>query len=212
MAPSLTLHNQDRDATLMRQAMRRPVHSLHRALPWVHALFSLRGCTSVGAWPRVWGHVRIENRGEITIGERIRIRAVPWATELVSIEGGRLVIGDSTFINAGTSICAAELVSIGSQCQIGPRVMILDTDFHVVGDANGHATPSPVVIEDLVWIGAGATILRGVHVGRGASIAAGSVVTKDVAAGAVVGGVPARVLRAADAANAPNVLEGRWQR
>ena len=90
--------------------------------------------------------------------------------------------------------------------------MILDTDFHVVGDANGHATPSPVVIEDLVWIGAGATILRGVHVGRGASIAAGSVVTKDVAAGAVVGGVPARVLRAADAANAPNVVEGRWQR
>jgi maltose O-acetyltransferase len=161
----------------------------------------------------VWGHVRIENKGEIKLGERIRIRAVPWATELVSIAGGRLEIGDSTFINAGVSICAAELVSIGSRCQIGPRVMIIDTDFHVAGDADGHAVPSPVVIEDLVWIGAGAMVLRGVHIGRGASIAAGSVVTRDVAPGVVVGGVPARVLHAAGSGDGTsNVVEGTWPR
>ena len=52
-----------------------------------------------------------------------------------------------------------------------------------------------IVVEDDVWIGYGATILSGVHIGRGAVIAAGAVVTKDVDAYAIVGGIPARILR-----------------
>jgi acetyltransferase-like isoleucine patch superfamily enzyme len=212
MASPLTITSRSGKADLIGQLMRRPVHSVHRALPWLHALFALRGCTQVGAWPRLWGHVRIENRGEIRLGERIRIRAVPWATELASIEGGRLLIGDGTFINAGTSICAAELVSIGNRCHLGPRVLIMDTDFHVVGGSNAQARPKPIVIDDLVWIGAGVTVLKGVHIGQAASIAAGSVVTRDVEPGTVVGGVPARLIRSPAASSSPeHEVEAIWR-
>jgi acetyltransferase-like isoleucine patch superfamily enzyme len=135
------------------------------------------------------------NLGDIVVGDRVQIRAVPWATELVSLPGGRLEIGDGTFINSGVSLCAGDLVRIGSRCQIGPRVMIVDNDFHVPGDPLSRPESRPVVLEDLVWLGAGAMVLKGVHIGRAATVAAGSVVTKDVPAGAVVGGVPAKLIR-----------------
>ena len=173
-------------------ALRHPFDSLERGIPWIRAQVALRRCTSVGPLPRVWGRVRVENMGEIVIGDRVQIRAVPWVSELVSLPGGRLEIGDGTFINAAVSICAGELVRIGSRCQIGPRVMILDNDFHVPGDPLTRPESRPVVLEDLVWLGAGVMVLKGVHIGRAATVAAGSVVTRDVPPGAVVGGVPAR--------------------
>ena len=173
-------------------ALRHPLDSLERGIPWIRAMVALRSCTSVGPLPRVWGRVRVENMGVIVIGERVQIRAVPWVSELVSLPGGRLEIGDGTFINAAVSICAGELVRIGSRCQIGPRVMIVDNDFHVPGDPLTRPESRPVVLEDLVWLGAGVMVLKGVHIGRAATVAAGSVVTRDVPPGAVVGGVPAR--------------------
>jgi maltose O-acetyltransferase len=173
-------------------ALRHPLDSLERGIPWIRAMVALRRCTSVGRLPRVWGRVRVENMGEIVIGERVQIRAVPWVSELVSLPGGRLEIGDGTFINAAVSICAGELVRIGSRCQIGPRVMIVDNDFHVPGDPLTRPESRPVVLEDLVWLGAGVMVLKGVKIGRAATVAAGSVVTRDVPPGAVVGGVPAR--------------------
>jgi maltose O-acetyltransferase len=176
-------------------ALLHPLDSLERGIPWVKARIALRRCTSVGMRPRVWGRVRIENLGEIVIGERVQIRAVPWVSELVSLPGGRLEIGDGTFINAGISICAGELVRIGSRCQIGPRVMIVDNDFHVPGDPLTRPESRPVILEDLVWLGAGVMVLKGVHIGRAATVAAGSVVTRDVPPGAIVGGVPARLIR-----------------
>ena len=169
-----------------------PRRHLPQALAWLSALVQLRACTSVGVRPRVWGRVRIENGGAIVIGDRILIRAIPWATELASLAGGTLSIGDGTFINAGVSISACSSVTIGSRCQIGPRVLIMDNDFHVAGDLLSRPQSKPVVLEDRVWVGAGAIILKGVRVGIGASIGAGSVVTRDVAPGAVVAGIPAR--------------------
>ena len=56
----------------------------------------------------------------------------------------------------------------------------------------GNLISKPIVIEDRVWCGANVTITKGVHIGTGAVIAAGAVITKDVPAGALVGGVPAR--------------------
>ena len=55
--------------------------------------------------------------------------------------------------------------------------------------------PAPIVVKDNVWIGAHATILAGVTIGENAVVAAGAVVTKDVPANTIVGGVPARVLK-----------------
>jgi maltose O-acetyltransferase len=74
---------------------------------------------------------------------------------------------------------------------ISPDVTIL-TAQHLHDDATFALTSRPVVVEDHVWIGTRATILPGVTVGRGAVVATGSVVTKDVAPLDIVGGVPAR--------------------
>lgn len=180
------------DPALLRALVARPRRYVPDAMAWLAALAQLRGCTSVGLRPRAWGRVRVQNEGRIVIGDRVRIRAVPWATELAALSGGSLEIGDGVFINSGVSISACKSVTIGSNCQIGPRVLIMDNDFHVAGDPLRQPQSGPVVLEDHVWIGAGAIVLKGVRIGRRASIGAGSVVTRDVAADAVVAGSPAR--------------------
>lgn len=149
----------------------------------------------MGPMPRVWGHVRIENRGQISIGARIRIRAVPWDCELATGQGGLLEIGDGTFINAGVSIAAYGRVHIGSECEIGSGVLIMDNDFHVPGALSARPAARPVQIGDRVWIGARAIVLKGVTIGDAATIGAGSVVTSDVPPRTVVAGVPARIIR-----------------
>lgn len=198
MTDVLTRPDHKTGRRLLAAILRRPFRNLIRGLPCLRARIRLRACDTIGPWTRLWGPVRVQNMGTITLGERVQLRALPWAIELAALPGGRLEIGRGTFVNAGASLCAGELVRIGSRCQIGPRSMIVDTDFHVAGDALRRSRPSPVVLDDLVWVGAAAMVLKGVHVGRGATIAAGSVVTKDVPAGAMVAGVPARVIRTAE--------------
>ena len=102
-----------------------------------------------------------------------------------------MVIGDGTTFDGDQRVIAAQRVVIGLDCSIAWDVLIMDSDFHSI---NGEADTAPVTIGDHVWIGAGATILKGVTVGDGAMIAAGAVVTRDVPANASVAGVPARVL------------------
>ncbi len=88
-------------------------------------------------------------------------------------------------------------VVIGARVQIGPRVMfetINHGERYVPGKGRGGWT-KPIVVEDEVWIGAGAIITQGVTIGRGAVVAAGAVVTRDVEPYVIVGGVPAKVLK-----------------
>lgn len=101
-------------------------------------------------------------------------------------------IGNDTYINRRSEITCLDRVTIGGRCAISWDVLITDTDYHSLG---GSASVSPVWIGDHVWIGAKATILKGVAVGDGAVIAAGSVVTKDVPAASLAAGNPARVVR-----------------
>jgi len=74
-------------------------------------------------------------------------------------------------------------------------VTVLDCDYHGVDDRDGGGKCAPVIIEDDVWLGTRAIVLRGVRIGTGSVVAAGAVVTKDVAPHTLVGGVPARALR-----------------
>jgi len=161
-------------------------------LAWLRARIELRRCTQVGRLPQVWGRLRIDNGGQLVLHDRIRIRAIPWPTELATLPGGRLEIGTGTYINSGVSICACQSVVVGERCLIGPRVLIIDNDFHISGEATSFPASRPVVLEDEVWLGAGVIVLKGVRIGRGASVGAGSVVTRDVPAGTVVAGAPAR--------------------
>jgi acetyltransferase-like isoleucine patch superfamily enzyme len=84
---------------------------------------------------------------------------------------------------------------IGNNVAVGNYTLVMDTDFHAVGDHTKPGECSPVVIEDDVWLGARVTVLKGVHIGRGAVVAAGAVVTRDVPPYTLVGGVPAKVIR-----------------
>lgn len=91
-------------------------------------------------------------------------------------------------------------LEIGSDVMMGPDVMIFHAD-HAMSRKDipmrlqGDTVSKPVIIGDDVWIGARVIILKGVHIGRGAVIAAGAVVTKNIPEFAIVGGVPARVLK-----------------
>jgi acetyltransferase-like isoleucine patch superfamily enzyme len=98
------------------------------------------------------------------------------------------------YINNDVRIYCFTSIKIGENVAIAEDVIIRDSDNHPVN--NGHENISkPIVIGDKVWIGMRATILKGVTIGDGAIIAAGSVVTKDVAPGTLVGGVPAKLIK-----------------
>jgi acetyltransferase-like isoleucine patch superfamily enzyme len=107
--------------------------------------------------------------------------------------GGRLTIGTGTYLNRNTEVIAWREVSIGRDCMIGWDVLIMDTDQHPIP---GRGLDNrPVRIGDRVWIGARATVLKGVTIGDGAVIGACAVVTRDVPAGAVVVGPSAEAIR-----------------
>lgn len=109
----------------------------------------------------------------------------------------KLEIGPNCGINRFTLIDASLRIEIGPDTRIGPQVYITDHDHGTALDAPVYTQPlkeAPVLIGRDVWIGAGARVLKGVKVGDQAVIAAGAVVTKDVPARAIVGGVPARVI------------------
>jgi acetyltransferase-like isoleucine patch superfamily enzyme len=121
---------------------------------------------------------------------------------------GQIMVGDDSILVGPVFMCA-ERISVGRRVVISYQVTIADSDFHPLdrasrrtdaianapgGDVRLRAPleSKPVVIEDDAWIGIGAIVLKGVRVGRGARIAAGSVVTRDVPEGATVAGNPAR--------------------
>lgn len=112
---------------------------------------------------------------------------------------GLIEFGERSYCAGNCVIAANEKVSIGRDVMIADQVTIRDTD-HVIDDCDRPMieqgiTTAPVIIEDDVWIAHGAKILKGVTIGRGSVIAAGAVVTKDVPPNAIVGGVPAKVIR-----------------
>lgn len=162
------------------------------------ARWHLRGVDEVGRMVRTVGAPRIENFGRMRIGDRVNLRSILVPVELTTAHGALLTIGDDTFLNYGTSVGATGRIEIGARVNVGPYVMIIDTVFHDAYDRTLVPPPKPVVIEDDVFLGAKCSIMPGVRVGRGAVVATGSVVTKDVAPFTVVGGVPARELSRLD--------------
>jgi acetyltransferase-like isoleucine patch superfamily enzyme len=155
----------------------------------------LRSSSVRGAHVRTQGRPRIENDGHLTIGHRTLLRSTPVPVELAVGVGATMHIGDAVRVNYGASIAAVASIHIGDRVRIGPYAMIVDSDFHELHDRQQRPVGRPVVIEDDVWIGAKASVLKGVRIGRGAVVGVGAVVTRDVPAGAIVAGVPARIVR-----------------
>jgi acetyltransferase-like isoleucine patch superfamily enzyme len=139
-------------------------------------------------------------RENVRLGERVHIGigSILWAPS-------RLEIGNDVYIGKGCWIAVngkiGDYVLIANQVGFLGR---LDHDFHAIGvpiryapwvgdpDFKGKGMEDQIVIENDVWIGYGAIILSGVHIGRGAIVSAGSVVTKPVDPYAIVAGVPAK--------------------
>jgi acetyltransferase-like isoleucine patch superfamily enzyme len=150
---------------------------------------------------------------EVSRRGRVRFGRFVWIGDRTKIRchEGEVEIGHKTVIGQECTISAYQRVMIGEQCVIADRAMFIDFDHGVVEVERPIRLQGiykrDVEIGSNVWIGYGACILRGVRVGDNAVVGTNAVVTKDVPANAVVGGVPARVLRMRDA---PEQL--RWPR
>jgi len=131
--------------------------------------------------------------GQLRLG-RVALRGSAAPVELGAEPGARLEIGDHVFINQGATVVAALDITIGPDCRIGDYAAIYDTDHHPV-DQETPVRRAPVRIGRNVWIGRAAIVLPGVTIGDHAVVAAGSVVTQDVAPRTLVGGNPAKPLR-----------------
>lgn len=158
-------------------------------------MWHLRGCTSFGSMPRVYGRPRITNLGEIVIGDKFLFFSNTVTSEMVAYPGGRLEIGSNVFINYGASISAHQFVCIGDGCQIGSYACLMDNDYHRVEDRSQHGESSPIILGKNVWLGVRVIVLKGVTIGENAVIGAGSVVTKDIPANCLAAGIPGKVIR-----------------
>lgn len=156
--------------------------------------------------------LRSSDGGSIVLGDRVVLNSRPDANTLEArgpvmlrtvLPGSRIVVGADTGMTS-TTISAAGTIRIGARVLIGAGVLITDSDHHPVRPPGntprrfaGFPAPAPtdaVVIEDDVFIGARSIVLKGVRIGAGAVVGAGSVVSRDVPPGAIVAGNPAVVV------------------
>lgn len=155
------------------------VMSLHARFPGLHVQDSSiqRGCEIY-----------------VASGASLNIRGCHIARGVEILVGANAtMIIDADFIGPYSQIVARERLVIGSGSKIAERVTIRDANHdHSVELRMMKFTSAPVHIGDDVWLGANSVVLEGVSVGKGATVAAGAVVTRSVDAGEVVGGVPAR--------------------
>jgi len=108
----------------------------------------------------------------------------------------KLNFGDKVFLNNGINISCSNQIEIGTHVDIADECMIMDNDFHGVGDNNPKS--KPVIIEDDVWIASRVIILKGVKIGRGSVVGAGAVVTKSIPPNSFAAGNPARVIKSVE--------------
>ena len=173
------------------------------------AWWTLRGVQLGPGW-RCYGLPIIQRhrRSLIRIGRGMTLRSSPMSNPLAPNHpviisarrpNARLIIGDDFGMTGGSLVCD-ESIAIGNRVWVGANAVIADTDFHPLEAARRRVQPlaaktAPIVIDDDVFIGMRALILKGVHIGEGAVIAAGSVVSRDVPPRTVTAGNPAQIVR-----------------
>lgn len=135
---------------------------------------------------RIW----LEKDSKMVVDGKFRI----YGNSYIRVARGGKLILHGGFINENVQITAGDVVEIGTGVTIGRDVVIRSYDGHTICQ-EGYKISEPIMIGKHVWIGQGATILKGVTIGDGAIIAAGTVVTKDVPAGCIAAGVPAKVVK-----------------
>lgn len=158
------------------------------------------------------------------VGLRLGRNVTIWRAALAAAAAATITIGDDSYIANAVLVCT-EAITLGARVLVAGGVTIADSDFHPLSPAlrvadtiatspvgNLARRPPldvrPVWIDDDVWIGFNATILKGVRIGAGAVVAPGALVTRDVPPGVTVAGNPARVVDA-DASASWGLTEGQ---
>lgn len=172
------------------------------------------GCALAGV---VWGSgwklyglpiIQKHRLSTLTIGDHLELRSTARSNPLgahhpvilsTRTAGARLRIGDHFGMTGGSIVCE-QAITIGNRVTVGANTTISDTDFHPLEPHLRQRAPSqgataPIVIEDDVFIGMQCLILKGVTIGRGSVVGAGSVVTHDLPPGVIAAGNPASVIR-----------------
>jgi acetyltransferase-like isoleucine patch superfamily enzyme len=142
---------------------------------------------------------------QIKIGEFCRFRSslrsnfvgINRACSISTMKSGSEVLIGNACGLSGTVIASSQSVTLGNNVLCGGNVTIVDTDFHGISVANRNrqGESAPVVIEDDVWLGLNVVVLKGVRIGHGTIIAAGSVVVNSIPPMVIAGGTPAIVLK-----------------
>lgn len=159
----------------------------------------------VGAGVLIHGFPRIQRRGggEIILHEDVTINATLWSnplndgrrTVLHSNRGARLVLEKNSGVSGSRLVCY-ERITLGEESLVGAGCLICDSDMHEIPLGSPHGTKTaPITIGKRVFLGAGCIVLKGVTIGDGAVVGAGSVVASDLPPGCLAAGNPCRVIR-----------------
>lgn len=148
-------------------------------------------CNKLGSLKTDGGLLKISETAAMICGKNVKVSAGC----KIHINGN-VQIGDNTYIMPHTLIVVNDSLTIGRDCAISWNCQIMDNDGHdFIIDGQQRPSVAPIVIGDKVWIGSNTMIKKGVTIGNGAVVASGSIVTRDVPAGVVVAGMPAKVIR-----------------
>lgn len=134
--------------------------------------------------------IRLDEESRLYVNGRF---SVFYGGDIIVFRGGQLVLNGG-YVNSNIKIRCHERITIGEQAKISHDVTIMDSDAHQI-DYEGYQMTAPVEIGNNVWIGSRVTILKGVKIGDGSIIAAGSVVTRSIPSNCLAAGVPARVIK-----------------
>ncbi len=139
----------------------------------------------------------LSHANRVEIGERCRVTG---SVIMKLVDGNVLRLGDGTSVGGCNFICGeGRSIIVGDDCMLAWGLEIRTTDSHAIRDAYSGERINPgadIVIEEHVWVGAHATLLKGAHVARDSVVAMRSVVAGSFSEpGVVLGGSPARVLR-----------------
>lgn len=154
----------------------------------------------------------ITNPGGINDNVKIGEHCTFFGT-IYALFGGHVIIGNNTYVGTKTYLMAKERITIGNDCIIANDVIVCDNNNHPIEPEKRlemsrcadylsdekwtwiYADSAPIVVEDNIWIGRRAMIMKGVTIGKGSIVGAGAVVTHDVPEFTVVAGNPAKVVK-----------------
>ncbi len=176
-----------------------------RVMNWSAAHWMRMHGVTVGQKPWILGFpdIKVAHGSTIVIGNSVSLFSTRWSNplrpqrrlSLITLqEGASIIMGNGVGITSSVISCATS-ISIGDRTLIGSDCLIVDTDFHGI-PLHGLKSPrtKPVSIGNDVFIGTRCLVLKGVQIGDGAVIGAGSVVTKSVPSNCIAAGNPAEVL------------------